>query len=113
MLMLKTVTRDYFSEESYSGESDPEVEPSSSKTKSRNVKSQPRKSSLTVKQESESRASSVATEVEEDKKPDIRSGGGSSFNSSNGVSAAGGKAKPAAVKAGRGQSTLAGFFKKK
>lgn len=108
--LINIVTKDYTSEESYSGESDPEPQPKSSKSKpSRPL---PRKST-------QSRASSVSTETADPAPASGQGGGGSTSSVGSAKPVPGGRAVPPPKnvpgKLGkpRGQSTLAGFFTKK
>ncbi|RSH90410.1 hypothetical protein EHS25_001015 [Saitozyma podzolica] len=97
------ITRDYYTDESYSGESESEADVSKTKTAKRPsvTKTASRQSSVSNDEPAERRKSGSGTPF----------GGGAA---GSGVGA--GKAKPAAkpnAPAARGQSTLAGFFKKK
>lgn len=95
------VTKDYYTDESYSGESEPEADVAKNKTAKRPGMSK-----------TASRQSSVSNDEPAERR---KSGSGTPFGGAAGAGP-GGKAKPASkpnAPAARGQSTLAGFFKKK
>lgn len=91
---LYVVTKDYDTEESYSGDSEPEAAATSSKAKSKTQAQAPK----AKPPQAPSRTGST-TSVDSDKKPNISE---TKPGSSGGLK-----------KGARGQSTLQGFFKKK